>query len=250
MPSVDITFKTAAELAGARAVQQNLERQIGQAKALGKDYSELSKQLAAVNDRIAKSGQKGSFMDLVAQVPLLQKFGSILDSVATKAGLAVGALAALVKVVSKAVKEFAEAESQVAGLDAALAQHGLLTNELRERYQALAGELQKTTAIADDQWIGVLQRLTQFGSKPETIGIDVEAVKNLAGLLEGDVVRAAEMYSKALAGQYEAFGRLGIRIGETGSQTEKLNQLQDSSPCGAEGSWSIAPPHCMGGSPI
>lgn len=128
--------------------------------------------------------------------------------------------------VSKAIAEFADAEQKVAKLDAALAQNGLLADDVREQYQELATELQKTTAIADDEWLAVLTKLTQFGSKPETIGMDVEAVKNLAGVV-GDLQTAATMYSKALQGSFSAFSRYGIIITENATATEKLRDLQE-----------------------
>ena len=80
--------------------------------------------------------------------------------------------------------------------------------------------------MADDEWIGVLRRLTQFGSTPESIGMDVEAVKNLAGII-GSVSSAAELYSKALQGNFEAFSRYGISVSEAGDKTAKLQQLQE-----------------------
>ena len=45
---LSFTISTKAELAGAAATAQSLEMQIGKAKALGKDYSELSDQLKRV----------------------------------------------------------------------------------------------------------------------------------------------------------------------------------------------------------
>lgn len=137
-----------------------------------------------------------------------------------------GSVAAAFSWVSKAISEFADAEQKVAKLDAALAQNGLLADDVRERYQELASELQKTTAIADDEWLAVLTKLTQFGSKPETIGLDVDAVKNLAGVV-GDLQTAATMYSKALQGSFSSFARYGIIVSENANQTEKLRDLQE-----------------------
>jgi hypothetical protein len=48
MPDINYTISTKAELAGAQATATSLEMQIGKAKALGKDYSELSDQLKKV----------------------------------------------------------------------------------------------------------------------------------------------------------------------------------------------------------
>jgi len=54
MPDLEYTIKTATELAGAEAAATQLEMQIGKAKALGKDYSELQAQLDRVNGSLKK----------------------------------------------------------------------------------------------------------------------------------------------------------------------------------------------------
>lgn len=144
-----------------------------------------------------------------------------------KMALGLSATATAAMVAKHSISEFAAAQERVAKLDAALAQNGLLTEELRVRYQELAGQLQQTTGIADDEWVGVLTRLTQFGAKPESIGMDVEAVKNLAGLMGGDLSAAANAYSRALQGNFEMFRRYGIEVADAGTQTQKLAQLQE-----------------------
>lgn len=128
-------------------------------------------------------------------------------------GTAAGAIGVAMAGAAKAIHEFAQTEREVASLDAALAQFGQHTEEYRQRLQALAGELQEATAIADDQWLGVLTRLVQFGARPETIGMDVEAVKNLAGVV-GDIESATSLYTKALQGNFDALGRYGIKVRE------------------------------------
>lgn len=57
MPDVvqNITFRTKAELAGANQVLDNLDKQIGKAKAAGKDFAELEKQRAALQQSIANT---------------------------------------------------------------------------------------------------------------------------------------------------------------------------------------------------
>lgn len=50
MPDLSFKITTSAELAGAKAVEQQLEREIGKAKALGKEYGHLSDQLKRVKE--------------------------------------------------------------------------------------------------------------------------------------------------------------------------------------------------------
>lgn len=150
--------------------------------------------------------------------------GLVTGPMAAVTGI-IGSIAGAFAGLGKAVHEYAKAEEGVAKLDAALAQHGILTDEVREKYQELATELANVTAIGDDDWLAVLKQLTQFGAKPETIGMDVEAVKNLAGVV-GDLGTATSMYAKALGGNFQAFSRYGILISEVGDKTAKLKDLQ------------------------
>ncbi|HRY50320.1 MAG TPA: hypothetical protein P5186_19885 [Candidatus Paceibacterota bacterium] len=135
------------------------------------------------------------------------------------------AVAGAAAVAKRAITEYAGAESQMAKLDAALARNSQLTDEYRNRLQALAGDMQSATAIADDQWLEVLTRLTQFGADESNISQYADAVKHLAGIMDGDIVGAAHAFSRAMQGNFEAFSRYGIKIDETGTQTEKLARL-------------------------
>ncbi len=193
-PKVDIRVKTTAENTGA----------LGQVEGFLKRIKE-------------GGGAASKAIDGIAGVIR----GPLAAASAVLASLA-GAFAGL----TKSVSEYADAQEKVAKLDAALSQRGLLSGEFRERLQELAGELQATTAVADDEWLEVLRRLIQFGSTPESIGMDVEAVKNLAGII-GDVSSAANLYSRALQGNYDMFARYGIVVRDAGTQTEKLNDLQE-----------------------
>ena len=204
---LDIIIRTPADLSGAKAAEDQLAKTTRQAAALG-----------------------GKLDEIVRQVPGLGQFAQIFNQLGAgglgAAAASITAIGGALALAAKGVQEFAQAEERVAGLDQALARAGQLTDDYRERLQDLAGELQRTTGVADDEWIDVLRRLTQFGSNPQSIGMDVEAVKNLAGIV-GSVSAAAQLYSKALQGNYEAFSRYGIAVAEAGTQTERLATLQE-----------------------
>lgn len=165
----------------------------------------------------------GGIKDRLAQiVGVVPGMGSALAAVATGAT----AVGTAFHIAAKGVKEFAETELEVAKLDAALAQVGKLTDETREKYQDLANELQSATGIADERWIAVLTKLTQFGARPESIGMDIDAVKNLAGIV-GDLETATSLYAKTLSGSYEALARYGIHVdGVTEAQKRASLQMQ------------------------
>lgn len=137
---------------------------------------------------------------------------------------AAGAVQIAFQTAARAIREFAEAEEHVASLDAALARRGQLTAEYRARLQELAGTMESMTAVADDEWLGVLTRLAQFGVDPDSMEGAVEAVKNLAGVT-GSLQSATELYVRALQGNFGALSRYGIVLDETASKVEKLNQL-------------------------
>lgn len=183
-------------------------RQTGQAGAL-----------AGVRDRlkelVAQGGISGKALGGMAE---------LAGSAFGKLAIGAGALTVAFSAAKRAIMDFAAAEEQVASLDAALARNAILTDAYRARLQELAGEMEDVSAIADDEWLGVLTRLTQFGVGPEGIDRAVETVKNLAGVV-GDLNTATELYVRALSGSWDLFRRYGIQIDATASQTEKLNQL-------------------------
>lgn len=234
-PDLEINIKTKADVKALRDLEASLKSQISSLKKLGQDASSAEAQLKKV--QAALKGAPTSGLTAVAdRLRSLKEQGNAaagaisglagLISAPIAAGVAiVGALAASFRSVTAAVQEYAQAEESVTRMDAALAQQGQLTDENREKYQGLASELQKLTGIADDEWAGVLARLTQFGSDPASIGMDADAVKNLAGILGGDLQTAALAIGKAIQGNFSAFSRWGIVVDENASQAKKLNQL-------------------------
>ena len=128
----------------------------------------------------------------------------------------------------KALHEFAGQEEAVAGMNAALAQTGQLSEESSEQMQKLAEKMQAGTGVASEGWLNAAKRLVQFGASVEDIQAPLNAVKNLAGIMGGDVESASHMVSRALAGNFHMFSRLGIKIDEHATQAEKLNQLWET----------------------
>lgn len=142
-----------------------------------------------------------------------------------KVTAAVGGVAAAVAAGKRAFSEYAEAQKGVFALDAALRQNGTLTDEYRESLQGLAGELQAVTAIADDQWVATMTRLTQFGVGPDKMREVLQVVQNAAGLFGGDLRSATEAVTRALQGNFEMWGRLGVQVPASASQLEKWNTV-------------------------
>ena len=236
----ELDIQTKGDFKAARELKTILEDEVKVLKRLGQDASEAEARLKKTQEvmkAVAAHGQVKTGSPLSGILGGLKNQGAnVLGSlqsgaVATAVGL-VGKLSAgftflagAVAAATAMVHEWAGAQERVAMTDAALAQQGQLTDENREKYQALATQLQKLTSIADEEWASVLARLTQFGSDPKSIGMDADAVKNLAGIMNGDLQTAALMVGKAMQGNFVAFGRLGIAVDQNASQAKKLEQL-------------------------
>lgn len=221
MAEIQVVLRTRAELDGAKRALTALQGQIGAAKALGKEYKHLESQAHRAESVIAQSrgttGLRGQLASGLGAIGL----GRAASFVSGGVGIGAAALGA-----GSAIREFTKAEDSVARLDAALARAGLLTESYRKKLMDLAGQLQETTAISDEDWLDALRKLTQFGADESNIGSSIEMVKNLAGILDGDLNNAATLVSRALQGNFQMFGRYGITLDATASKTEKLAQLQ------------------------
>jgi hypothetical protein len=131
------------------------------------------------------------------------------------------------KTARASLSEYAQEQERAFQNDAALAAQGQLTDEYREKLHALADQFEAVTAIADDRWLGVLTRLTQFGATPENIDKYMVSVKNLAGIMGGDIERAGEIFSRVLQGDTEMLRRYGIIVEDAGSRTEKVERVME-----------------------
>ena len=238
--TVDILIKTRAELAGAEAAARALESQIGKAKALGQDYAHLETQLhkaqAAVKQfkdaqpkdpgQTFASALKGHLEELIPGLSKATGMAAQLGS----GGLGImaagfAAFGSAVGIASAGLHKFANAQADAARLGAAMAQAGVYSAESFKAMQKMASSMASSTGTSAGDWTQALTRLTQFGADPSNIQKYADAVKNLAGLMNGDIVGASHAVAKAMAGSYEEFGRLGIKVPETVTQLEKMNFL-------------------------
>jgi hypothetical protein len=241
--SFKIEIQTKADLRALENTKAALERAIAAARAAGKDTSSLETQLANVTQTLAsgstrtdaaaqstrkltsaKTGLKDVVGELTRRVPLL---GQVLNFLTNPLGALVAGFTGLVAAMRSFLSEAAKQEVATARLHQAMAQVGVLTGQSKRQYAELAGELQRTTGVADDEWLAALRTLTQFGSTPQSVGMDVEAVKNLAGLLDGDLRQAALLWGRALQGNFEMFTRYGLKVRENASDSERLLDIYE-----------------------
>jgi hypothetical protein len=236
--SADFEFeiKSTADLKAARELQQILKEQAEGLRKLGQDASVVEGALKKVSHAISEK-KDGGFLEalkehtkeLLNEIPGFEKFAGVLTKLASGPLGLIAAGFALITAAAEAAKEsitaFAGAEKQVTKLDAALAQTGQLTDENREKLQELADVLENATGKNSSEWIGAFARLIQFGGDVGKINDLAAGVENLAGILGGDIGDASNMLSRALQGNFEMFGRMGIHIDETGSKAEKFQKL-------------------------
>lgn len=95
--SLEIQISTPAELEGAKSVEASLERQIGKAKVLKQDYSQLDAQLKQVRSSIAEYNATQ------------QQSGQVVDEVEKKTGFLNLRKQELKKVVNSLARDFPEA---------------------------------------------------------------------------------------------------------------------------------------------
>lgn len=196
--------------------------------SLKRVQAEMATATAAQKERATSSGSgdKNNFAsELARDIPGANNALSALTGTLGTAAIAAGSTMAAFEAARRSIDAFAGAQLEVAKLDAALSTSGQFTDEYREKLQLLADQLQETTAISNDEWLGVLTTLTKFGADSSNIDQYSEAVKNLAGFLGGDLQTASFLFGKAMQGSTEMLGRYGIQVDKSKSQTEQLNDI-------------------------
>lgn len=200
----------AALLAANQQQQANIANQLGQKPAA---FSGLGNALASLHQSYQQAGGG------------VQGFISVLRGgvgVMATAAAGVGLLGYGAK---QAADEFAKWQKAVTELDASLANSGKLTPAVREQYHALALELRNLTGKATREWIEVFADLNKYGADTGNIRKLSDGVKNLAGIMGGDLKRASDVLTRAMEGQYEGLTRIGIHVDETLEPWQRLDDL-------------------------
>jgi hypothetical protein len=212
-PDIQINIKTT----GAAQAKKETQDLAKETKGLGEAY------------KSAGGGAKGLAAAAKQAATIFKEAGGGIKgvaAVASSSGAAIigvlGGITGALILAKKAVHEFGESEEVFTRLQQAMANQGQLTEAYSKRLQDLAGSLQTTTTIADEKWLAVLEQLTKFGANPDNIEQYAEAVKNLAGLLNGDIEDAARTFTRAMHGNFEQLHRVGIAVKENVSDHEKL----------------------------
>jgi hypothetical protein len=172
-----------------------------------------------LSEALDKNTNKAKSLGTALQVAV----GSFAASAAIKGiSLLSDGVGTLVNFLEDSVKASAESETSLKQLTVALAQTGKLTDENVKSFQALATQIQATTAFEDDAVVSSialiqsLARLDTDGLKRATV-----AATNLAATFNIDLDTAARLVGKAAEGNTTAFGKLGIQFekGTTNAET-------------------------------
>lgn len=136
---------------------------------------------------------------------------------------ALGAVTAGFGLAIKAIKEFAGQELGETDVKSALVAMGQYTDRYRDKLLKLSDTYQSTTGIADDMWLKSFGQLTRFGMTAANVDKVSTALKNLTGLMDGNLDGATDMLAKAMQGEFSMFSRYGIIIKKTGDDVKDLD---------------------------
>jgi hypothetical protein len=147
--------------------------------------------------------------------------GDLKGSVASL-GTAVGAMFSLA-----AAKEFIdqanEAEMMVARLDQALKNNGVTSAETREQMLAYSESLMQVTTFDDDVITGLQATALTMTGNMKAVQPLTKASLDLASATGMSAEAAMKMFTKSVEGA-EGLKKLGITIGETSSENERLEK--------------------------
>ncbi len=130
-----------------------------------------------------------------------------------KAAIGVFAVTRVKAWVTDWVREAGRQEQATAGMEQALRSMGRYTPELRDQLLDLAGALQETTTFGDEAIIqGEKFLLTYKDITDDLLPRTTKVMLDLAALMGGDTVRAANMLGKASMGLTGELRRAGITV--------------------------------------
>jgi hypothetical protein len=188
------------------------DRTAGELEKLGKGIKDIHSKIGALKAAAVETWEVFKGAANIYFAPLKAVAVPALAAVTTSIGLMI-----------KAVREWAGQELGEADVKSALLAMGQYTDQYRDQLIQLSDTYQKTTGIADDMWLKSLGQLTRFGMNASNVDRVSTALKNLTGLMDGNLDGATDMLAKAMQGEFGMFSRYGIIIQQTGDQVKDLD---------------------------
>jgi hypothetical protein len=159
-----------------------------------------------------------------------------LGAVGTKiAGIVAGALTAKAALngVIGALSAFAEKETAITQLDVALNNLGQLAGNTRERLINLAEALEEETNVASTRWLATITRLSNALGSTENVDQYTKTIRDLAGLMGGNLEGATQAFIRALNGNAQALRSVGLVLDENLTKSERLAKINEFAARGA-----------------
>jgi hypothetical protein len=199
--------------------------------------SKLEVILRFIEDKTGITTAKANIGALIDRIKSLKEVGSAVFSELRRGAStfflplkafavpAIGAVTAALGLAGKALKEFAGQELGEQDVVSALKAMGQYSDQYTQKLIDLASTLQTTTGISDDLWLKSISHLTRFGMNVGNVDKVSEALKNLTGLMDGNIDVATDALSKALQGEFSMFSRFGIVVEQSGDKIQDLDKL-------------------------
>lgn len=153
----------------------------------------------------------------------VNKQAATIDNTMKSIGTAVGA-AFSIGAVASFMKTAAAANAEVARMDQALANNGL--TEYKSELMNTADALRKKTAVDDDEIVKLQSMLIGYTGNIDAVRKLTPAILDLAAGTGLSVEAAGKLVARSQEGQ-EGLKRLGIVVGETRTEEERLAKVTD-----------------------
>jgi len=140
--------------------------------------------------------------------------------------------AMVLRAVGKLTSAFGKQQDAIISLNATLRNTGRYSDEVSQKIQRNASDLQKLTRHGDEviiQSTAALGALAQELSGPALMQAQQAIIGIADTFMGGDLTNAALMIGKTLSSTTNALTRYGIQVDVNATQEEKLNQVLDQS---------------------
>lgn len=149
----------------------------------------------------------------------------VQESIGALKAFATVAFAAITAVVYKSIDAYREQEEATNKLSQAMANAGIFSNELRQKYDEQAKALQKITTYADEQITSAQAILQAFTGGREVTEELTKATLNLAAAKKMDLNAAADLVGKTIGSNTNILSRQGVQFDNNTRGAERLSAV-------------------------